>query len=223
MRSSCALFAPSRPHRISRITPSRSQRSIIQVLGGENIDAKDEDTAIRGFVNHIVELASVPMLADAERVLVIPEANLAGCVADLRSRFAGVMEANRRTRMFEHVKLFDRLEWYREKRRGNAVGVWTSKQSKSKIARMFESVVSRHRLRFLRTLVCSGGRGTDFRHQLVTQIQRYTRDIEINQRGEVVGEHYSGKKSGRDDLCIAIQIALYYGEVDRQQRMYGDG
>lgn len=163
----------------------------------------------------------MPKLADAKRVLVIPEANLAGCVSDLRSRFSSAMEANRKTPMFPRTNLFKRLVWYREKRRRNAVGVWTSKHTKTNAARTFESLLSRHRLRFLRSMVCSSGRGTDFRHELVRQIQRYTREIEMNQRGEVVGEHYSGKKSGRDDLCIAIQIGVYYGEVDRQQRLCG--
>ncbi len=193
------------------------------------MDSKSPEEALLALCTHLAELQNMRQFRNANFVL-IPESNLANAGANLQlnlrnsvspSVHAGislddiVSEEEKMIRLVTNLR--NRVTFISGIGQPGRIGVWTTKKVKSEIARSLSVRIKNGLLVFHKKLVCvaSGHKfnSIDAKKEMIRQLLSYERQIVLNTEGELINEFYSGKRTGPDDLCIALQIVNLYSKV----------
>lgn len=189
-------------------------------MGVENVDARDDEQAMVALCTHLGELFRLRALRRSVAVL-IPENNLANAGDRLKISLRAALRPAPGALPSEHLgahrdvvqqvagDLKRRVTFLRGVDHRGRVGVWTNNRTKVEMARALAVRIRDGLLCFHEDLVCVAS-GPNFgplqaKQELMRQLRSYERIIELDAKGELRCEKYSGKRSGWDDLCIAIQ------------------
>lgn len=187
-----------------------------------------EDT-LMAFCKHLAALRRRPELRTA-RFVVIPESNLGFHGNNLRMNFVNMVQPSAalgRALVSEEDLSDPEFSHFLSNLRENVtfmtgvyqnnVGILTTHKSKRKMAEALASRLHDGMLAFHHALVCqtSGDNFSpeDAKEELVRQIKHYEDEPVLNSEGEVIDGRLSGKKSGPDDLCIALQVVNLYAQM----------
>lgn len=197
-------------------------------MGIENVDAQDDEQAMVALCTHLGELFQLPELRRSVAV-VIPENNLANAGERLNmSMRSAILQtpgglpseyfgAHRDLVQQVAGDLRKRVTFLRGLDSRGRIGVWTNHQRKVEMARALAVRIRDGLLYFHRDLVCVAS-GPDYtplkaKKELLRQLTQYERIIDLDQNGDLRSERYSGKRSGWDDLAIAIQAMNLYSHT----------
>lgn len=198
-------------------------------MGIENVDSKTPEQAMLALCTHLAELQNLEQLRGAHFVL-IPESNLANAGANLQlnlrnsinpSVSAGISSTDIISEEEKMLKLISNLRSRISFMSGVAspgkVGVWITNSLKSEMATSLSVRLKNGLLVFHRNLICAASgqnfKSVDAKKEMLRQLRSYERQIVLNSDGELRNEFYSGKRTGPDDLIIALQILNLYSKL----------
>jgi hypothetical protein len=105
------------------------------------------------------------------------------------------------------------------------IGVLTGANEKKVYAEDLQMVLSREQLQYPVETEFISQQPEPAKEELLKQLRMYRRETKASNHEDeafaLIKETYSGKGGGRkDDLCMALQIALYHGQIKRISNEY---